>query len=415
MSFGSGLRRRSLIGVAGVVLAGPLSLAFTTPGRAAPTLTIAQAQVQLAALQTQEDVAAEMFDAGTIAAAAAANAVQVAQATVLTQSLKLNDMQQRVRYLAVGAYTGDGLNPIDELLAGGDPQTLLTKAGDINEVARHESAQLTALTAEQQIVANAQLIAADRQAAAVAAVKGLAAAKDRISKVIALEQGVLSHLQAQQRAELLAEQARQRAAAQAAARAAIAAIKSQQLLAAVTARDRAAAPIAVAPVIAAVAAAVPQAAAPQTTAPTPTTPASASVPAGPASSSPSPASSSTPPSSAASNPGQIAMQAALSQQGKPYVYGTAGPDTYDCSGLVMWAFAQAGISLPHNAAAQYGYGTHVSISQLQPGDIVFYDEGGYIGHDGIYVGNGEMVDANHTGSFVGVRALYSGLIGGTRL
>ena len=64
----------------------------------------------------------------------------------------------------------------------------------------------------------------------------------------------------------------------------------------------------------------------------------------------------------------------------------------------MWAFAKAGISLPHSAAGQYGYGTHVSYSQLQPGDLVFFDEGGGIGHVGIYAGNGTMVDAPHTGT-----------------
>lgn len=112
---------------------------------------------------------------------------------------------------------------------------------------------------------------------------------------------------------------------------------------------------------------------------------------------------------------EAALQEAYRQLGKPYYYGAAGPDSYDCSGLTMWAFAHAGISLPHSAAAQYDYGTHVSPSDLRPGDLVFFDEGGFIGHVGIYVGNGNMIDAPHSGSYVGVRPLYSGLIGGTRL
>jgi cell wall-associated NlpC family hydrolase len=105
----------------------------------------------------------------------------------------------------------------------------------------------------------------------------------------------------------------------------------------------------------------------------------------------------------------------MSQIGKPYVWAGAGPDSYDCSGLTMWAFAHVGISLPHSAAGQYGYGTHVPVSQLQPGDLVFFADGGYIGHVGIYYGNGEMVDAPHSGSTVGIHALYGGLVGGTRL
>ena len=110
-----------------------------------------------------------------------------------------------------------------------------------------------------------------------------------------------------------------------------------------------------------------------------------------------------------------ALQEAYRQMGKPYVYGAAGPDSYDCSGLTMWAFGHAGISLPHSAAAQYNYGVHIPPSALQPGDLVFFSEGGYIGHVGIYVGGGNMIDAPHSGSYVGVRALYPGLIGGTRI
>ena len=84
----------------------------------------------------------------------------------------------------------------------------------------------------------------------------------------------------------------------------------------------------------------------------------------------------------------------------------ASPAGFDCSGLVMWAYAQVGVSLPHSSYAQYGSGVPVSRDQLEPGDLVFFDEGGTIGHVGIYAGNGTMVDAPHTGSTVGVHALY---------
>lgn len=126
------------------------------------------------------------------------------------------------------------------------------------------------------------------------------------------------------------------------------------------------------------------------------------------------------PAAAAAQPGEtqiarIVIAAAYSAIGRPYQWGAAGPDSFDCSGLTMWAFAQAGISLPHSAAAQYGYGTHVPVSQLQPGDLVFFAEGGYIGHVGIYIGGGDMIDAPHTGADVGIHPLYAGLVGGTRL
>jgi peptidoglycan DL-endopeptidase CwlO len=88
--------------------------------------------------------------------------------------------------------------------------------------------------------------------------------------------------------------------------------------------------------------------------------------------------------------------------GVPYVYGGSSPSGFDCSGLVMYAYAQIGVSLPHNAAAQYSYGTPVDRSQLQPGDIVFFNG---LGHNGIYIGGGSFVHAPHTGDVVKISSL----------
>jgi cell wall-associated NlpC family hydrolase len=78
----------------------------------------------------------------------------------------------------------------------------------------------------------------------------------------------------------------------------------------------------------------------------------------------------------ASSKGQSAVSAALSKVGAPYSYGAVGPSSFDCSGLVMWAFRQAGVSLPHSSYAQYGMGTAVSSSAIQAGDLVFFDTAG---------------------------------------
>lgn len=98
-----------------------------------------------------------------------------------------------------------------------------------------------------------------------------------------------------------------------------------------------------------------------------------------------------------------AISAALSQQGKPYVWGAAGPSAYDCSGLVMWAYAKVGVSLPHSSAAQATMGTRISISQLQPGDLVFW--GSPVHHVGIYIGGGMFVHAPHTGTVVKTQSI----------
>ncbi len=90
---------------------------------------------------------------------------------------------------------------------------------------------------------------------------------------------------------------------------------------------------------------------------------------------------------------------AQAQIGKPYIYDTAGPNTFDCSGLTMMAWAQAGVSMPHYSGAQYAMFPHVPLNQLQPGDLVFWGPGGSQ-HVALYVGSGMVIAATHTGSFV---------------
>jgi cell wall-associated NlpC family hydrolase len=97
---------------------------------------------------------------------------------------------------------------------------------------------------------------------------------------------------------------------------------------------------------------------------------------------------------------QAAVDAALSQVGKPYQWGAAGPDSYDCSGLTMWAWAHAGVSLPHNSGMQYSATPRVDRSDWQPGDLLFF--GSPIHHVGMYIGNGQMVEAPYTGAQVRV-------------
>jgi peptidoglycan DL-endopeptidase CwlO len=99
-----------------------------------------------------------------------------------------------------------------------------------------------------------------------------------------------------------------------------------------------------------------------------------------------------------------AVRAAEAQLNKPYQYAAAGPDRFDCSGLTMFAWAKAGVSMAHFAATQYSEFPHVPITQLAPGDLVFY--GSPIHHVGMYVGNGTMIEAPHTGAFVRYSSIY---------
>jgi cell wall-associated NlpC family hydrolase len=101
---------------------------------------------------------------------------------------------------------------------------------------------------------------------------------------------------------------------------------------------------------------------------------------------------------------RAALSYAYAQLGKWYHYGSAGPSTFDCSGLTMMAWRQGGVSLPHNAAAQYNATRHVSRANLQPGDLVFFQG---LGHVAIFVSGDNMIEAAHTGTQVRVSTISS--------
>jgi cell wall-associated NlpC family hydrolase len=256
--------------------------------------------------------------------------------------------------------------------------------------------------AVETTAARVRYAAAERRTRAIeqrraVAVKQLSSQRQRIESMLGRRRQLLSSIQSQI-ATLKAQEARRQAALAAAARARLAreqAALRQQAAARAAAARRAAVPDPAAPP-----AAAPPATSP--TSPTDTRPAAAtSVP------TPAPANLTGGHPEAAT----IAMQ----YLGVPYVWGGSSPGGFDCSGLVMYVFAQLGISLPHYAAAQYGFGTPVPADQLQPGDLVFFDG---LGHVGIYIGGGQMIHAPHTGDVVKISPISefgSGYVGARRL
>jgi cell wall-associated NlpC family hydrolase len=118
------------------------------------------------------------------------------------------------------------------------------------------------------------------------------------------------------------------------------------------------------------------------------------------------------PAVASSGPGATAAQFACSQVGKPYEYGAAGPNSYDCSGLTQQAWAAAGVSLTHYTGAQWNEGQVVSQANAIPGDLVFFYND--LSHVGLYIGNGLMVDAPQPGEIVDVRGMEYMPIAGIR-
>lgn len=114
-----------------------------------------------------------------------------------------------------------------------------------------------------------------------------------------------------------------------------------------------------------------------------------------------------------------ALAAAQSRLGLPYVWGAVGPATFDCSGLTGWAYRQAGVSLPRTAAEQWNSGPHPALAELAPGDLLFWAtnpaDPSTIHHVALYLGNGQMIAAPHSGDVVRVQAVYAtGFIGAVR-
>ena len=100
--------------------------------------------------------------------------------------------------------------------------------------------------------------------------------------------------------------------------------------------------------------------------------------------------------------GRHVVEIALKHVGTRYRWGGASPDGFDCSGFVRYVYSRVGVSLPHNAAKQYRYGTPVPRDELQPGDLVFFDR---LRHNGIYIGGGKFIHARQTGKRVSVARL----------
>ena len=111
------------------------------------------------------------------------------------------------------------------------------------------------------------------------------------------------------------------------------------------------------------------------------------------------------PAAAATGAAQAAVDTALAQVGDPYVWGAGGPNAFDCSGLTQYAYAAAGITLPHSSRMQATMGSAVSRSELQPGDLIFYSSP--VSHVAMYIGNGQMVHASTSGQPVKVVSVDS--------
>jgi cell wall-associated NlpC family hydrolase len=337
--------RRAL--VAAVAAGG---LAFTPlPAAADPQpATSVEAAALVAARAHDLEILTEQFNEAREELATTREAADRAAQELVAAEAALAGAREQVRAVAYGAYTGERLAPLEAMLTSDSPDELLDRIGMLRTIADHNGqvlgrAEQTAADADRA-KASAQDIATRAQAQ----VDRVAAQKDDLDAQIAVYQAAYERLsEEEQRASRAAAErhaAEQAAAAQAAA--AEAAGSSAAASRPAPAAPRAAAPPA-APVLGGSAAA------------------------------------------------RKAVDTAMAQIGDPYVWGAAGPDAFDCSGLVQYAYAAAGISLPHSSRMQSTMGAPVSRDALQPGDLVFFYSP--VSHVGIYIGDGQMVHASTSG------------------
>jgi peptidoglycan DL-endopeptidase CwlO len=269
----------------------------------------------------------------------------------------------------VTAYTsGEQNSTLAVLLGSSSLDELLNKVETINSTSKQDARIVHDVTAARASIQHHREQLQQAKAAQQQVVAERAAEQQRIQSQLAERRQLLASVRTEI-VRLKAEEARRQAQLAAEARARLAAERTAQ--AAQTAQA---------------------ASQPTQSGSAQSTPAAAGV-----SASPPPSSAAAPP---ASHGGVVGI--AMRYLGVPYVWGGASPGGFDCSGLVMYVFSQIGVSLPHSSYAQYGMGAPVSMSQLQPGDLVFFAGASHVG---IYIGGGQFIHAPHTGDVVKISSL----------
>ena len=322
---------------------------------AAPTFAepdIGTVQTRVDALYHQAEQASESYNNARLELQQAQTRLSALRADVARQRKKVDTVRAEVASAVVSQYQGQALSATTQVLLSEDPDAFLDQLTTVSEY-NDQQTQIMADFAVQAKQLDMRRAASQRELDRIAATKKkLGQDKAEIDKKAAEAKALLGRLRAE-----AAARARARAKAAAEARAKAAA-EAQQRAAVQPSRS----------------AGRPAASATPNTASAPTNAPAASGRAG------------------------AAVQYALAQVGDAYVWGAAGPSAFDCSGLMMAAWAQAGVGLPHSSSAQMGSGTPVSQSQLQPGDLVFYYSP--VSHVGMYIGNGQIVHAANPSSGV---------------
>lgn len=353
----------------------------------------------LDAQNRQMSILAEQYDQAQIQVQQLRDRQAAAEQKVSETDAEVAAIRTRLRGQSVAAYMRGGASRALEMLASTKTTDDLAVRGTyVRTLTASAGETLDALRDARKRLDDEQAALRDSRAQADAALKTVDAKRQQATALEQKQRDLLSKTQGELAALVQAEAARKAAEEAARVQAELAAKKARE--------DAAAQEAAAARARAATTTTTTAPSSPLVTRkPTTTT----TAPAGGGTSSPPP-SNAPPPSSGAS----AAIAEAQRQLGKPYEWGAAGPDSFDCSGLTMWSWRAGGKSLPHSTYAQWDSTSRVAIADLQPGDLVFF--GSDLHHMGLYVGNGQMIEAPYTGAYVRYASIFrSDLYGAGRV
>jgi cell wall-associated NlpC family hydrolase len=324
------IRRGAVLAVA---VAAATSLAVytgTTGAGAAAAPTIGQVKAQINTLQAKMDKIGQQYDGATQDYNSAQAALAQVQKQAASAQARYNAARAQLAQVAVSEYENANQTSIVGLLSSGNPETVLSQASLVLEVAGTHNEEATQyLTAAQTLASVTEQRQRTEQGMAQIRTQ-LAAQKTSLNKLLATSQATLDSLTAAQQAQVTAD------------------------------------------TIGA---------------------------GGSASGSSSSGQSGSQPTYTGPTGSQAdkAVAFAYAQLGKPYVYGATGPSSYDCSGLVQAAWAAAGVAIPRTTFEDWDDLQHIPVSEMVPGDLIIYDGEGHVA---MYVGDGYIIDAPHTGAFV---------------
>jgi peptidoglycan DL-endopeptidase CwlO len=340
--------RTALFGLTSAAMTATLLVSTGAPAAGDPPLTVEDAKAQIAALQTEAEAMDQQYVGVKEELDRGRKKLKLKKADVATQDAKVSRMKRQVGQVALARFQNRDLDATAQLFFTTDADGFLSQVSTVEKVSENQNSvlqdylQQQADLAEMEESTEADLAALEQQQ------KELKALRAASEKKISESKAVLARLSAEERRRIAEEKRKSAAEAR----------KEAEKVS-------------------------------DNSTPTPPTRSKSSSRGDTRESIPT---------STGSGRGATALAFAKAQLGKPYQFASAGPNSYDCSGLTYASWKAAGVTLPRTSQAQYGVGRAVSKSELAPGDLVFFYSG--LSHVALYAGNGMVIHAPHPGSSV---------------